>query len=556
MTTPADAVGDPIGTVVGLVRVADSTLGPGTVRRIVEQVGGGRAKRRRLATALAGDPQVLTTGRSPAPKVVGELLLALRSAGASGISPPWCADCGREVTLMQRRGGHWYCRSCVIRAQACASCGHERPVTFRDRHGRPRCSQCPDRESRDPRLILVKVITSLDPTLRAEAVTAAIEATVTKPAHLHKLAWVLHDAPELLTGDGAKAPFPMVLRLIAALCDAGATGIQRPACPRCQRVVTLSKPHQGLRICRNCRAHARAVPCAGCGVVAEPGARDAQGRPLCPYCLVNDPVNREQCTGCGRRQRVSTRTPQGPLCQTCTPRKISTCSVCGRTGPCKVSKTTGQPWCARCAGSWAVCSGCAQSAAVRAGTRDAPLCADCAVPGAGFWKTCPACGTTGRLSAGACRRCHLHQQLHDLLADTTGRIRPELHLLHQTLATVARPATVLAWLAHPTPHTVLAELATAHRPLTHAALDELPASKPLAHLRAVLVATTTLPSRDEHFTQLEHATAQIVAARTNPDDKQLLHRYAIWHVLRRLRYRTPNTDTTPHQATAAGGGGA
>jgi hypothetical protein len=70
-----------------------------------------------------------------------------------------------------------------------------------------------------------------DPGLPAEAAAAAIEATVTKQAHLQKLAWLLHDEPGLLTGDGAKAPFPVVLRLIEALCEAGATRIRRPACP-------------------------------------------------------------------------------------------------------------------------------------------------------------------------------------------------------------------------------------------------------------------------------------------------------------------------------------
>ncbi len=104
MTTPAEAVTDPVGTVVSLVAAADPALGHDLVRRIVEQVGGGRSKRRRLAAELAGNPSVLITGRSPASKVAGDLMLALRAAGATGISPPWCADCGRRVTSMQRRG--------------------------------------------------------------------------------------------------------------------------------------------------------------------------------------------------------------------------------------------------------------------------------------------------------------------------------------------------------------------------------------------------------------------------------------------------------------------
>ena len=63
MTVPPDtALVDPIGTVVAVVTAIDPTLDPRTVRDVVERVGGGRAKRRRLAAALAADATVLTSG--------------------------------------------------------------------------------------------------------------------------------------------------------------------------------------------------------------------------------------------------------------------------------------------------------------------------------------------------------------------------------------------------------------------------------------------------------------------------------------------------------------
>ncbi len=272
---------------------------------------------------------------------------------------------------------------------------------------------------------------------------------------------------------------------------------------------------------------------------------------MCPYCLVSDPVNLEDCVRCRRRRQVSTRTPEGPVCATCNSPGILTCSSCGRTAPCTVSKITGQPRCGACARSWARCSTCGQLAPARAGTRDAPLCGDCAVPGPGFFKSCPACASTGRLIAGACRRCHLRQRLGELIADAAGNVRPELQALHQTLATTDRPATVLTWLSSGTPQAMLTELAAGLRPLTHAALDELPASKPLTHLRSVLVATGALPARDEHFIQLERWTTQIVAARADPQEKEILHRYATWHVLRRLRHRIRGTHATHNQAGVA-----
>jgi hypothetical protein len=242
---------------------------------------------------------------------------------------------------------------------------------------------------------------------------------------------------------------------------------------------------------------------------------------------------------------------QGPVSATCNPRDILICSSCGRTVPCTVSKITGQPRCGACARSWARCSRCGQLAPARAGTRDAPLCGDCAVPGPDFFKTCPACGSPGRLIAGACRRCHLRQRLGELLADSTGNVRPELQVLHQTLAAASRPATVLTWLSSATSQAMLTELAAGLRPLTHAALDELPASKPLTHLRSVLVATGALPARDEHFVQLERWTTQTIAGRADPQEKEILHRYAAWHVLRRLRHRTRGTHATHGQAGVA-----
>jgi hypothetical protein len=109
----------------------------------------------------------------------------------------------------------------------------------------------------------------------------------------------------------------------------------------------------------------------------------------------------------------------------------------------------------------------------------------------------------------------------------------------------------LAWLSSATSQTMLTELAAGLRPLTHAAFDELPASKPLAHLRSVLVATGALPARDEHLVQLERWTTQTVAGRADPQEKEILHRYAAWHVLRRLRHRIRGTHATHCQAGVA-----
>jgi uncharacterized protein YidB (DUF937 family) len=546
-----DLRADPVGAAVALITRIERGLDPALAEQAVMRIADGRAKRRKLAQALAQRPAVLADGKSPAPRVVGDLLIALRKAGAVVISPPVCVTCGKPLRTLQRGGEDWYCSVCIRRPGRCSACGQDRVISTVDRKGQPRCRQCPDRDDRDPLAVLAATVSVVDPSLTAEAISAAARRVFSKPAHLQKLAWAVEEAPGLLTGGGASAPIGGVLRLIGQLRDAGAQAITRPACPRCQRVVRLYRRIDGLWCCRNCVAKTRAQPCARCGTVREAATRDEHGRPLCPNCLITDPANQEECAGCGRRRPVSTRTPDGPLCENCRPWKMLTCSICGQHGPCVISKATGKPWCRACKQRWARCSRCGTVAPVRAGTADAPLCSACALPGAGFWRSCPGCGQQGRITAGRCMTCQLRKQLRGLLGGHDGTIRPGLQALYDNLAGYERPATVLGWLRNSTAPAILRELGTGQRPLTHAALDELPDGKPLRHLRAVLVATGTLPPRDEQLTRLETWISWSIAERPDPGQRQLLHRYAIWHVVRRLRGRLAGTHATHGQALAA-----
>jgi hypothetical protein len=324
-------------------------------------------------------------------------------------------------------------------------------------------------------VVLAEVATRLDPSLPASAVHAAARRAVARPAKLRQLAWVVQDRPELLTGAGAEAPIPAVLRLIDQLCDAGAQTIARPACPGCRRVIGLHRRVGGQWLCRNCVAKSRAQPCSRCGAVREAATRDPHGRPLCPNCLITDPANQEPCVGCGQVQPV------------------------------------------------------------RGGTCIQPLCAKCTQPDPSFWRTCPTCGQTAQLRSGRCTRCVVDGRLRELLGDQHGQIRPELAALHCSLASAERPDTVLRWLDRPTGPAILRELAIGARPLSHAALDRLPDSKPLEHLRAILVATAALPARDEQLARLERSITRTIDGRDDPAQQQLLHRYAVWHLLRRLR---------------------
>ena len=532
---------DPLEAIVDLVSKAEPGLDRQVIGDIAQRVAAGRAKRRRLAQALLDMPSLLVDGRSPAPRAAGELLIALRRAGAVNISLPVCADCGKTLHTLQRRGEHWYCSVCGPRLEPCARCGKTRRIAGRDRVGRPLCVGCRPEDSAGSMQVLREIITAIDPVIDAAVVDLAIRAAA-RAGGRHRLAWALQDRPELLTGAGAEASVPSVLRLIDALVDAGAQGIVRPACPHCGRVIALVKP-RGVRLCRNCLAKSRAEPCSRCGVHREAATRDEHGKPLCPHCLITDPANQETCVGCRRRRPVSVRAPDGPLCPRCRPVATMICSICARSAPGEISKLTGQPWCHACRQRRACCTSCGNIRLTRGGSLTHPLCATCVRPDV-VWHICSGCGEHTQLRSRRCGRCSLRWRLHELLRDDTDKIHPQLQALHDNLADNDRPDTVLAWLNKDAATVILGELAAGQRALAHAALDELPDSKPLRHLRSVLVATGALPPRDEHLIRLEQWITVTIGERDDPEQRQLLRRYALWYILHRLRRRNDGKHAT------------
>ncbi|MER6379890.1 site-specific integrase [Streptomyces sp. NPDC001127] len=547
------AVTDPVGLITDLVADVEKELGAETIRAVVTAVAGGRAKSRHLAKALAMRPVVLTDGRSPAPRAIGDLLIELRKAGASAIASPVCAECGKKLRTLQRRSQDWYCGVCGQETAECTACGNVRRVGFRDRKGLPRCSMCPDVDDRDPVAVVHELIAAIAPGADRDVVAEVLRRTAPhRPHYRQRVVWALEENPRLLTGEGYLAPHRAILRLIDLLHEAGVAGIVRPACPRCHRMVRIDKPLDGQRVCRNCIAKSRIEECIRCGARREPATRDAQGQPLCPNCLVTDPANTEICIGCGRRRRVQNRTAEGPLCPTCCPLPILVCSICGRTAPSTHSRLTGLPRCGGCDRRQAHCTSCGRLRGIHSGTADAPICGPCTAPDAELWRPCPTCGEAERLrSSGPCPRCTLKQRLHELLANSSGSIPPKLQALHDALASTERAATGLRWLSGGIVSTVLSDLGSGRRPLTHEALDELPDGKVVEHIRSVLVATGALPKRDEQMVRLERNVKDLVASHATTEGRKILHRYATWHLLRRLRRRSRGKETTYYQLQVA-----
>jgi hypothetical protein len=234
-----EVLADPIGVVVDLIAERKPGLDRSTITRVVEEIAGGRVKRRRLAQALLDRPDVFTDGCSPAPRAVADLLIALNKVGATEISAPVCAECGKQLRTLQRRGDDWYCGVCGPVREPCGQCGRIRPISTRDRDGQPRCVACPPDGGGDPVELAVDVIAAADAALPTDVAAAAVRLAAPRSGHRHQLAWALQDRPELLTGAGAAAPTRSVLRLIEILCDAEASAIIRPPCPRCGRIIHL-----------------------------------------------------------------------------------------------------------------------------------------------------------------------------------------------------------------------------------------------------------------------------------------------------------------------------
>ena len=540
------AVSDPAGLITDLVMAADPGLGRDQVQAVAAAVAGGRAKSRRLALALAGRPAVLADGRSPAPRAVANLLVALHDAGARDTPLPACARCGRQVRGFQRHGQDWYCSPCTRHGEPCAACGKDRPVSSRDRAGRPRCAKCPDSDARDPVTVIHGIVAVLDPAAGRETVADAVRRSAPRPSYQQKLAWALEENPALLTGDGHLAPLRAIPRFIEMLDGAGVAGVVRPACGRCGRVVRIDKPLGGVRVCRSCIARSRAEQCARCGAVRDPVTRDGQGRPLCANCFVTAAENLEACTGCGRVRRVERRTADGPLCSRCPSLPVLACSICGQTVPCGISRSTGLPWCPACQRRRAGCSACGRRAAIASGTPDSPLCAGCTPPPP--WAGCPVCSDPDHPCPGQCARCIINARLDELMGPDAGQLPPGLQALRREIAGAEHAVTAMRWATKPSVALVLSGLADGSIPLTHQALDGLPQRPALAHLRQTLVAAGALPWRDEEMIRLEAFLHGLLGSQPGTERRRLLHRYLIWHLVRRMRSRNNGKPATRQQA--------
>jgi hypothetical protein len=207
------------------------------------------------------------------------------------------------------------------------------------------------------------------------------------------------------------------------------------------------------------------------------------------------------------------------------------------------------------------CPGCGADRALPGLRADdhVPICPDCA----GFTVSCQCvrCGHEGKLhTRHLCTRCTFTDRLTGRLDDGTGRIRPELAPLADSLLAMGNPLSGLMWLytrkgKTDSPEYLLRRLGRGEIELTHQAFRSLQPWRAAAHLRELLMACGVLPAVDKQICLFERWLVGYLADITDPEHAQLVRRFATWEVLPRLRTRAEKKPLTPAARRYAGDSG-
>ncbi|MFH8642305.1 hypothetical protein [Streptomyces goshikiensis] len=238
-----------------------------------------------------------------------------------------------------------------------------------------------------------------------------------------------------------------------------------------------------------------------------------------------------ECCRCGRRKHKAGSWPDGYVCRTC-----SDCAV----------RTRG------------ICPGCGQERALpgRSPSDGAAICTTCAGFSQDF--ACTRCGFEDKLHGGRlCTRCTLTDRLAELLDDGTGRIRPTLVPLADSLLAMDKPLSGLTWLytrkgQAGSPEHLLRRLGRGEIELTHEAFHPLQPWRAASHLRELLMACGVLPAIDKQICSFERWLVGHLSDITDPEHAQLVRRFATWEVLPKLRTRAEKKPLTPASRRYAG----
>lgn len=432
-------------------------------------------------------------------------------------------------------------------ALACSRCGKPLRRAFaREADGSPACSKCHMWNLQSPAALankrrILEAVRAVEPGLPEEKILAAIDGAARNLRGLTRLSSQVDEVPGLLAG--SSAAMKGVHRLVSNLLEAGAKNVAPPRCASCEKEAPLRHKLGDRRICAACyRRRSRMDRCSRCGRRRYVVTRTDSGEPLCGTCRVRDPKSWEECALCGEVYRVNARTEDGgAICTRCYRSPLDVCDACGEQARI-TSRKGGKAVCSRCyEHPKRPCGRCGRVRRIyrRATGEDPDLCHAC------WWEPiaiCHRCGEEGMCNGikkgePLCLRCRLADRVEAALAGPDGDIPAALLELRDTIVSVGNPRSAHGWLNSSPAVGVLRRLAKGELALTHEALDALPQSPSLIHLRDLLIASGALPERDPRLARLEASMARQAASIENPEDAYLLKTFGTWRVTRRLRRR-------------------
>lgn len=459
---------------------------------------GGPRSLARIAAYLSEHPDPLRTGPGDLPAPLRRVAFHLHRLGQQWVVLPCCAGCGKARARLVARdpsSGGFLCGGCYERRDhqgVCARCGRTGAVALRGAEGRI-CRPCydgdPKRHEPCARCGAVARVARRD----ADGTARCFRCAPPAPAHTcHRC------------GRTAPAAAHTEFGAVCHRCYRAPEG----ECGKCGRLRPVKKraDEQGPALCAGCY-RGRVATCSRCGR-ERPCWYAATSAPLCQNCVR---WRTDVCHRCGHQRRVVARWPIGATCKHCY------AYLRGHPEPCPV-----------CAGVRPL---------IGYGPGGERVCGPCA--GVKVDHDCVRCGASlGVRNRGRCARCHLSDRLEQMTVQAAdGPNRAHIRALTAVLAASSRPRGVLKWLEESHGAGLLAALAGSARPITHEALDELPASHAVYHVRDLLVASGILPARNEHLARVEPWLQRVLAGKP-PGHRSVILPYAQWYVLRRARRRS------------------
>lgn len=199
----------------------------------------------------------------------------------------------------------------------------------------------------DPTVALVAVLAFFKRDLDRSMFQAAITSAKLLPDDIKSVLDYVRRNPAALRTRPANAPAGLhaLLTELDALPLVPSTP---PCCVDCGRERTLRyRAPGGGRWCLSCYNDSRRAPCRRCGTLSVPAAREKDGV-LCARCWRSDPERQPPCARCHRPRPVAYRIDGQPVCQSCGPKRLYTCSACGRPDQPANAITDAGPLCSRC----------------------------------------------------------------------------------------------------------------------------------------------------------------------------------------------------------------